>query len=71
MAGGFDDQKSVGPPPPPLTGNAGEIVAAGAMDSELFVTFLFPANLLDYTVDDKNDQLFEASMTEPVKFAEK
>lgn len=48
-----------------------EIVAAGIMDSELFVTVLFTANLLDYTVDDKNGELIEGSMTDPVKFAEK
>lgn len=48
-----------------------EIVAAGVMDSELFVTVLFTANLLDYTVDDKNGELIDGSMTDPVKFAEK
>lgn len=48
-----------------------EIMAAGVTDSELFVTVLFTANLLDYTVDDKNGELIEGSMTDPVKFAEK
>jgi predicted lipid-binding transport protein (Tim44 family) len=48
-----------------------KIVAAGVMDSELFVTVLFTANLLDYTVDDKNGELIDGSMTDPVKFAEK
>jgi len=48
-----------------------KIVAAGMMGSELFVTVLFTANLLDYTVDDKNGELIEGSMTDPVKFAEK
>lgn len=48
-----------------------EIVAAGSENGEDFVTVLFTANLLDYTVDDKTGSLVEGSMTEPVKFAEK
>lgn len=48
-----------------------EIVAAGSNGGEDFVTVLFTANLLDYTVDDKTGALVEGSMTEPVKFAEK
>jgi predicted lipid-binding transport protein (Tim44 family) len=48
-----------------------DIVAACVMDSELFVTVLFTANLLDYTVDDKSGELIEGSMTDPVKFTEK
>lgn len=48
-----------------------EITAAGSDDGEDFVTVLFTANLLDYTVDDKSGALIEGSMTEPVKFAEK
>ena len=47
-----------------------EIVAAGSENGEDFVTVLFTANLLDYTVDDKTGALIEGSMTEPVKFAE-
>lgn len=47
-----------------------KIVAAGSENREDFVTVLFTANLLDYTVDDKNGELVEGSMTEPVKFAE-
>jgi predicted lipid-binding transport protein (Tim44 family) len=47
-----------------------EIVAAGSEGGEDFVTVLFTANLLDYTVDDKTGALVEGSMTEPVKFAE-
>ncbi len=47
-----------------------EIAAAGSENGEDFVTVLFTANLLDYTVDDKTDALVEGSMTEPVKFAE-
>ncbi len=38
---------------------------------EDFVTVLFSANLLDYTVDDKNGELIDGSMTTPVKFDEK
>lgn len=47
-----------------------EIVQAGSDGREDFVTVLFTANLLDYTVDDKNGQLLSGSMTEPVKFKE-
>ena len=47
-----------------------EIVAAGSQDGEDFVTVLFTANLLDYTVDETSGALVEGSMTEPVKFAE-
>lgn len=47
-----------------------EIAAAGSENGEDFVTVLFTANLLDYTVDEKTGALVEGSMTEPVKFAE-
>jgi predicted lipid-binding transport protein (Tim44 family) len=47
-----------------------EIVAAGSDGREDFVTVLFAANLLDYTVNDKNGELVSGSMTEPVKFRE-
>ncbi|MDD3814628.1 MAG: Tim44 domain-containing protein [Desulfocapsaceae bacterium] len=47
-----------------------EIVAAGQENGEDFVTVLFTANLLDYTVNEHSDALVEGSMTEPVKFAE-
>lgn len=48
-----------------------KIVSAGSDGAEDFVTVLFTANLLDYTVDDKTDDLVEGSMTNPVKFEEK
>ena len=48
-----------------------EIVAAGSDGREDFVTVLFTANLLDYTVSDTTGELVEGSMTEPVKFAER
>lgn len=48
-----------------------EITAAGSDNGEDFVTVLFTANLLQYTVDEKTGELLEGSMTEPVKFAEK
>ena len=48
-----------------------EIVDAGSVNNEDFITILFTANLLDYTVDEKTGKLVEGSMTEPVKFAEK
>ena len=47
-----------------------EISAAGSENGEDFITVLFTANLLDYTVDDQSGALLEGSMTEPVKFAE-
>ena len=48
-----------------------EPVDAGSDGKEDFVTVLFTANLLDYTVDDKSGDLVKGSMTEPVKFAER
>ena len=48
-----------------------EIVAAGSDGREDFVTVLFTANLLDYTVSDTSGELVEGSMTQPVKFAER
>lgn len=47
-----------------------EIVDAGKENQEDFVTVLFTANLLDYTVDEHSNNLVAGSMTEPVKFAE-
>lgn len=47
-----------------------EIRAAGSTGTEDFVTVLFTANLLDYTVSDTSGELIEGSMTIPVKFAE-
>jgi predicted lipid-binding transport protein (Tim44 family) len=48
-----------------------DIVGAGSDGREDFVTVLFTANLLDYTVNDKTGELLEGSMTQPVKFAER
>ena len=47
-----------------------EIIQAGSDGGEDFVTVLFTANLLDYTVDDKSGELVSGSMTNPVKFRE-
>ncbi|KJS02020.1 MAG: preprotein translocase subunit Tim44 [Desulfobulbaceae bacterium BRH_c16a] len=47
-----------------------EIIQAGSDGCEDFVTVLFTANLLDYTVDDKSGELVSGSMTNPVKFQE-
>jgi predicted lipid-binding transport protein (Tim44 family) len=47
-----------------------EINDAGSTGTEDFVTVLFTANLLDYTVNETTGDLVEGSMTEPVKFAE-
>ncbi len=46
------------------------IVDAGSDGQEDFVTVLFTANLLDYTVDEKSGAVLEGSTTEPVRFAE-
>ena len=48
-----------------------EVVEAGSDGQQDFVTVLFTANLLDYTVNDSNGELVDGSMTEPVKFAER
>ncbi len=47
-----------------------EIVSGDSDGEEDFVTVLFTANLLDYTVDEESGELVSGSMTEPVKFAE-
>ena len=47
-----------------------KMVAAGSESGEDFVTVLFTANLLDFTVNDKSGDLISGSMTDPVKFAE-
>ena len=47
-----------------------EIVDAGSDGREDYITVLFTANLLDYTVDEHSGALVEGSMTEPVKFVE-
>lgn len=47
-----------------------EIIEAGSDGREDFVTVLFTANLLDYTVNDKSGELISGSMTDPVKFRE-
>ena len=47
-----------------------DIVAAGCQGGEDFISVLFTASLLDYTVDDKTGELIEGSMTTPVKFKE-
>ncbi|MFZ6028620.1 MAG: Tim44 domain-containing protein [Chloroflexota bacterium] len=48
-----------------------EVVAAGVDGGEEFVTVLFTANLLDYTVDEHSGAIVSGSNTDPVKFAEK
>ncbi|MBU4262060.1 MAG: Tim44 domain-containing protein [Proteobacteria bacterium] len=48
-----------------------EVVAAGVDNNEEFVTVLFTANLLDYTVDEHSNAIVSGSNTDPVKFAEK
>jgi len=48
-----------------------EVVDAGVDGDEEFVSLLFTANLLDYTVDEISGAVVEGSMTNPVKFVEK
>ena len=47
-----------------------EITQAGSDGREDFISVLFKANLLDYTVDDKSDEVLDGSVTIPVKFEE-
>ena len=47
-----------------------EVVNGGSDGQEDFVTVLFTANLLDYTVDDTTGDVVDGSATSPVKFAE-
>ncbi len=47
-----------------------ELSDAGIDGSEEFVTLLFRANLLDYTLDEISGSVVAGSMTTPVKFAE-
>ena len=48
-----------------------ELVDAGVDGNEEFVSLLFTANLLDYTIDEHSGAVVEGNMTTPVKFAEK
>ncbi len=47
-----------------------EIVGAGQDRGEEFITVKFYANLLDYVVDETNNQIVSGSSTDPVKFME-
>lgn len=47
-----------------------QIVDAGVDNDEEFVSVLFTANLLDYTVDDKTSEVLSGDPTDPVKFKE-
>ncbi|MCG8614722.1 MAG: Tim44 domain-containing protein [Desulfobacterales bacterium] len=47
-----------------------DMTDAGSTGSEDFVTVLFKANLLDYTVDEHTGEVVEGSDTQPVKFEE-
>ena len=47
-----------------------DIVDAGIDQDEEFVTLLFTANLLDYTVDEASGNVISGDPTEPVKFKE-
>jgi predicted lipid-binding transport protein (Tim44 family) len=47
-----------------------ELVDAGTEANEDFVALRITANLLDYTIDERNNEIVSGSMTEPVKFAE-
>ncbi len=47
-----------------------ELVAAGVQDEEIFVTVRFIANLLDYTVDEKSEEIVKGDNENSVKFEE-
>lgn len=48
-----------------------EIVDAGVQGNEVYITLLFMANLLDYTVAESSGEIVSGSNTEPVKFEER
>jgi predicted lipid-binding transport protein (Tim44 family) len=48
-----------------------EIVDAGVQGNEVYITLLFTANLLDYTVAESSGEIVSGSNTEPVKFEER
>ncbi|MDR3088646.1 MAG: Tim44 domain-containing protein [Desulfobulbaceae bacterium] len=48
-----------------------DIVDAGSDGREDFITVLFTANLLDYTVNEATGAVVEGSISQPVKFAER
>lgn len=48
-----------------------EIVDAGVQNGYAFVTVLFTANLLDYTVEEATGKVIEGDSNEPVKFEER
>jgi predicted lipid-binding transport protein (Tim44 family) len=48
-----------------------EIVEAGVDQNEEFITILFTANLLDYTVDEASGSVLSGDPINPVKFKEK
>jgi predicted lipid-binding transport protein (Tim44 family) len=47
-----------------------EIVDEGVEGQEVYITVLFTANLLDYTVEESSGKVVKGDGTEPVKFAE-
>lgn len=47
-----------------------DVVNCGSDGQEDFVTVLFTANMLDYTIDENSNQVLSGSDTIPVKFAE-
>ena len=48
-----------------------EIVDAGSDGQEDFITILFTASLLDYTINEHSGEVIEGSDSSPVKFREK
>ena len=49
-----------------------DILDVGVTEAnEEFITILFTANLLDYTIDESSGKIVDGQQTEPVKFAEK
>lgn len=47
-----------------------EIVETGQEGREIYITVLFTANLLDYTVEETSGKVVKGNTTEPVKFEE-
>lgn len=48
-----------------------DILDAGIEGNEIYITLLFQANLLDYTVHETTGEIVSGSNTEPVKFEER
>ena len=58
------------PPPTNIALRATEITEAWTEQGQDYITVRLEANLLDYTVDEKNGMVVTGNKSEPVEFAE-